>query len=267
MSYLSQEVINKSKAHARAEYPRESCGLVVDGSYMPCENMARPIVEHQEGNNDCQCQLCSFRIDPALSAKYQGRIDAVLHSHPNGPLFPSRADVEAQMQSGLVWGIICLDEERISEPMLWGDALPVQPLLGRQFNHFMSDCYTLIRDTYRLGRAELAKQGISDWPYDPILLPECPRDDAWWEGDFDLYTDNFPRAGFRQISSKEVRPGDVFLASIRSSKLNHGGLYLGNNLIMHHLPNRLSRREPVGVWGRYVSVWLRHDNKTGLIDA
>jgi hypothetical protein len=45
---------------------------------------------------------------------------------------------------------------------------------------------------------------------------------------------------------------------IRSSKENHGGILVGNDLIVHHLPSRMSRREPAGLWGRQATRWLRY---------
>lgn len=182
---------------------------------------------------------------------------AVLHSHPGGPLFPSEADMRGQIASEVPWGIIPLDEDRIGDPIMWGDSLPIADVIGREFMHGVRDCYSLIRDCFRLGRDRLAAQGVADWPYEPIELEEIPRDDAWWDGDQDLYGDNFARVGFRSVPLHEAMPGDVFLMSIRSPKANHGGLILPNNLILHHLPARLSRREPAGIWLRNATLILR----------
>jgi len=247
-----------AKTHARQQFPKESCGLIVAGNYIACENVAAPVEEHKEGDDNCGCQLCSFQIDPQVYLKHADKIDFVVHSHPNGPLYPSRADMEGQLQTGVPWAIIALDEDRVGDPLMWGDSLPIAPLVGRPFMHGVHDCYSLIRDCYRLGKDELAKQDIPDWPYEPILLPTGVRDDGWWEKGEDLYDRNFPLAGFIEIPETEVRPGDVFLMKIRSEQFNHGGLLISNDLILHHLPLRLSRREPAGLWGRQAGRWLRY---------
>lgn len=266
MTYLAVETIEAAKKHAVTEYPKESCGIVVGDQYLPAINQAKPIEEHVEGDRDCNCQLCSFVVDPNfyIDAEKKGEVRAVLHSHPKGPLFPSQADMEGQVATNVPWGIIALDEEngvyRTGEPLLWGDQLPIQPLIGRLFMHGVSDCYSLVRDTFRLGKDELRAQEISDcWPFDPIVLPEVPRDDGWWEGDQDLYTDGLKLHGFKPIEASEARPGDGFLAKIRSEKYNHAGLLVDDNLIIHHLPNRLSRREPSGIWGRAAALWVRYE--------
>jgi proteasome lid subunit RPN8/RPN11 len=262
MSLNFHDAYEAAKAHARAEYPRESCGLIVKGVYVPCENRAAD-PKHHVDETDCACQLCRFVIDPQMLVKHRGEIDVVVHSHPNGPVFPSTADAASQIASGLTWALIALDEERISAPLVWGGTTPIAPIIGREFMHYTADCYTLIHDVFALGREALAAQDV-DWPLDPIDLPLYPRDDAWWTGKDDFYNVEPFKIGFREVAASEARPGDVFLMSIRSDKMNHGGVLLGGGLILHHLPNRLSRREPAGIWGRQVSRWIRYE---GTSDA
>jgi proteasome lid subunit RPN8/RPN11 len=241
---LSADVIHAAQAHARAEYPRESCGLVVDGTYRPMANLAEDPTKN-------------FRIAPA--AWMMNKIEAVLHSHPNGPFYPSKTDMEGQLQSQVPWGIIALDDERVGEALMWGDSLPIKPILGREFMHGITDCYSTLRDVFRLGREKLLEQDIAGWPLDPIVLPEVPRDDCWWDGADDLYAAHFSQFGFRPISVDQARGGDVFLMKMRSQKFNHAGVLTDEGLIIHHLVNRLSRREPAGVWGRAAGLWIRHE--------
>jgi proteasome lid subunit RPN8/RPN11 len=253
-----------AKLHARDEFPKESCGLIVGNSYIRCENIRLPIEMHEEGNAECGCQLCSFEIDPAVFARHED-VQMVIHSHPNGPFYPSKADMEGQLLADVPYGIIALDAERISEEMvMWGDALPIAPVVGRTFMHGVHDCFSLIRDTFRLGKDALLEQGIKDWPYEPITFPISPREDGWWNGEADLYDANWAKHGFVQIDSTEAKPGDVFLMKIKSDKHNHGGVLIGESLIMHHLPLRLSRREPAGIWGRQATRWIRYK---GPVDA
>jgi len=63
-------------------------------------------------------------------------------------------------------------------------------------------------------------------------------------------------------ASGSVAPlGDVFLAQVRAPVPNHGGVYLDGGLILHHLEGRLSRREPLGPWRRFVTHALRCANR------
>lgn len=260
-SPMSAECVNKAQAHARAEYPRESCGVVVDGRYVPMKNIARPVETHEEANSDCACQLCSFEIDSKAYLK-AGKVEMVVHSHPEGPRYPSQADMEGQLATGVPWAIIALSFEdaewRVGKPVMWGDGLPIAPLIGRSFMHGVHDCYSLIRDTYRLGREILAEQGIA-WPLDPIELPEVPRDDGWWKKGQDLYRDGIAKFGFRIVNASDARPGDIFLGKIQSKTINHAGVLLSDGTIMHHLPTRLSQRMPAGLYARAADMWVRRD--------
>ncbi|SER29897.1 Proteasome lid subunit RPN8/RPN11, contains Jab1/MPN metalloenzyme (JAMM) motif [Faunimonas pinastri] len=248
--FLSPSVIEAAQAHARAEYPKESCGLVVGGVYQPCFNYATAPEQDFE--------IASRVYKDALDT---GALQAVLHSHPGGPFYPSERDMQSQIDMDLPWGIIVTDGERTSPPIVWGDSLPIAPVIGREFTHGIHDCYSLVRDTFRLGKERLSEQGIEDWPFDPIELPEVARSDGWWSGDQDLYADHFAKFGFTPVPLSEVRPGDCFLMGIRSEKLNHAGILLSNDLLLHHLPTRLSRREPVGIWARHAEIWVRYEGQ------
>jgi cell wall-associated NlpC family hydrolase len=119
-------------------------------------------------------------------------------------------------------------------------------LIGRKFVHGASDCYTLIRAYY--------------WQIHGIMLPDFARDDNWWKEGENIYADQFAAAGFRQISADEVKEGDVFIGKVRSAVPNHGGILLSNGIGLHHLADRLSRRESILPWRRFVTHWLRYEN-------
>jgi proteasome lid subunit RPN8/RPN11 len=239
------DAFEAAKKHARAEYPRESCGVIVDGVYVPCDNTHADPETHFAIASDVYLRITTGRT-----------VNFVVHSHPDGPLFPSALDMQTQIAMQVPWAIIALDEDRIAPPTVWGDPLEPQPIVGRQFMHGVTDCLSLIRDCYRLGKVELAKQGII-WPFDPLPFAECPRDDAWWDNGGDLYVNNFAKWGFKPTN--DPKPGDVFFAAIGKSKiLSHGGVLTGNDLICHHLPTKLSRREPAGIWGRAAAMWVRY---------
>lgn len=242
---LSVELLAAINAHAMAEYPKESCGLIVAGVYVPCFNYA---VEPEK----------DFTIAGPDFIAHAPHVEAVIHSHPDGPLFPTARDMQGQMQTAVPWFIVATDGERCHPPIQWGDRNDIPALVGREFMHGVCDCYSLVRDVFALGRERLAEQDI-DWPHPPILMPEVPRDDNWWTGEADLYADHIGPAGFKIVPREDVRPGDGFLAKIRSDKLNHAGVLIGGGLVMHHLPSRLSRREPAGIWSRAAEIWVRFE--------
>lgn len=220
-------------AHALAEHPKECCGVIVAGAYVPCRNNAKdPRVD--------------FRIADRTYAKHLAAgVAAIVHSHTNGNPAPTRADMAGQMATDVPWVLVMTDGETVSDPVVWGADTPTPDLIGRPFRHATTDCYALIRDYFAKTHG--------------IALPEFPRDDAWWTTGENLYTENFAAAGFVEVPRAEMRDSDVLLMQIRSPVPNHAGVVVkGGGLVLHHLQNRLSRREPLGPWLRNVTHVLRH---------
>jgi proteasome lid subunit RPN8/RPN11 len=242
------EALAAAQVHAIAEFPKESCGILASGVYTPCVNVA------VDPLND----FAIAGVDQVAVLESGKTIEAFIHSHPNGQRYPSDVDMRGQITSAKPWIIIATDGADCYEPTLWGDQLPIPELIGRPFMHGVTDCFSLIRDAFRLGKEGMAAIDCKEWPFDPVVFKDVPRSDAWWDDkSLDLYADGMVVNGFKPISRDEVRVGDGFLMAIKSKTHNHAGLYLGDNLILHHLPARLSRREPAGLWARAADLWVR----------
>lgn len=263
---LTDAIVELACAHAVSQFPKESCGLVVDGRYVPCPNLAT-LPERD------------FRIDPATVARLSlsGRLEAVVHSHTTltGKAFPSGLDMQQQLATGVPWAIVLTDGREAGLASLWGAGVPVAPIVGRPFLHGVHDCYSLVRDVFALGRDALADPEVAtadgsagiDWPHPPIALPEYPRSDAWWEERDglpaqDLYADHFRAAGFREIPREQARGGDAFVMCHGPHKvLNHAGVLVGDgDWIVHHLGGKLSNRDMTMRLRRQVRLWLRHES-------
>jgi proteasome lid subunit RPN8/RPN11 len=235
---LSETVKAKFVEQAKAECPREACGLVIikNGKqvYCPAKNLAK-------GSDN-------FILDPIdyEKADIAGEIVAVIHSHPNMSAKPSQADLVACEGSGLPWFICGIPSEQ------WEYIEPsgyIAPLVGRQWSHGVLDCYAIIRDWYA------QKKNIS--------LLDFERSDEWWKMGGNLYLDNFEKAGFKRITLEDLSCGDVILMTVNSTVPNHGAIYLGDNVILHHVHGRLSTRDIFGgYWLKNAMVYLRYEKNT-----
>lgn len=243
---LPHEAMCAIQEHAKEQFPKESCGALTPDGYVPLENRAgNPVLAF-----DCT-EACN-------QLQAENRLLAVVHSHTNGRMGPSSWDMRQQEAMDVPWGLVVTDGARVTRPFFWGDSLEPPPFEKRQFRHGPSgtdgkgDCYALIRDWYRVEKQ--------------IRLPAGYRDDAWWagvEGGDNLYLTNIAQAGFRDLGRAEglrdPQIGDVFLARVRSKVPNHGGVYVGDGHVLHHLGDCLSIQRPIGEWVKLVTHWLRHD--------
>lgn len=236
-------------AHAVATYPAESCGLVIGGEYRPCQNT------HHE-------PLTNFRVDDDLLVAAGTDLQAIIHSHPDGPQHPSMADMAAQIATAVPWGLIVATPGQAQAPLWFGDGAPRPQLIGRGFVWGVNDCYSLIRDWF------LQKRGV--W------LPEFPREWGEWQGDGRRsgYLENYCAAGFHDLhlprdasALRQLRAGDLAVMQILADLPNHAGVITDDGLLLHHLawkepcdPSRLSKVEPVGRWLPHVTNWLRHES-------
>ena len=215
---LTQHIIT----HAKQQYPNECCGLVVDGDYIPCDNVADDPSE-------------TFRI----SRDDWQPADVVVHSHPQGQRYLSGADRTAQHKMRCDWWLVVANID--GWEMIKYRYAPL--LRGRTFRYGTHDCYGLIEDAYMLCGIELMK-------YERKGEAQEIADNA--------FIVNFPNTGFYQVELIDMRPGDVILTSIRGNA-NHASIYLGDEQVLHHPYGGLSRREGFcDVWHKSMhSVW-RH---------
>ena len=233
---MRQKLLDAINKHANSEYPNEACGLIVDTGktqkYIPCKNISDNPKEH-------------FLISPdeQLSAEKQGEIIMVIHSHPDVvSLVPSEFDRIQCDYSGIEWGIVSVPD---------GDFCTISPRInrdytGRQWLLGYADCWALIMDYYK------REYNISLKNY------SVPRE--WWENEAEnIYDDNWQSEGFIEVDLGDMKTGDIIMMRLGSQVTNHAAIYIGENLILHHLYGQLSSRTPYGKYFRDRTVRIvRH---------
>lgn len=236
MSIINKTLQAKILEHAEREYPKECCGLIVKTDkkkvYIECENKAEESAQKDE---------FVISSEDYANAEDQGEILAVVHSHPDSNTLPSIRDRAVCTEMGIPWIIVSWPE---------GDIRTIMPedfpLEGRPFAHGTDlDCYGLIRDYYK------RKVGIE--------LSRYAHDTFWWEHGKSMYMDNYEKEGFVRVMDGSLRRHDVIVMQIRSKVPNHGGIYLGNGQMLHHMFGKLSNRVVYGgYWAENTIAVLRH---------
>jgi proteasome lid subunit RPN8/RPN11 len=233
-SKMNTDILTALRAHAAADYPRESCGVIVQRQgqerYWPCRNLA--------------ADNAHFVLHPEdyAAAEEAGEVVCIVHSHPNLPPTPSEADRVMCERTGLPWLIVNWPTGAVHQFKPSGYQAP---LIGRPFSHSILDCYTLIRDYY-----QRALQ---------IELPDFERAPEWWTQGGNLYLDHFDEAGFVEVACETLRPHDVLLMQNASPVPNHSAVYLGNGRLLQHCQGHLSGESIYGgYWQKCTTHVLRH---------
>jgi len=110
-----------------------------------------------------------------------------------------------------------------------------QPLLGRQWDYGVFDCFTLIRDFFKLQGVELP-----DFER-PSNLETCDS----------IFFEQAERIGFKPVSYENRCPGDVLIMSLGTKEPMHAAILLPDERILHQRQDSLSAIEPLGRY--YVS--------------
>jgi proteasome lid subunit RPN8/RPN11 len=224
-----------ARAHAFKVLPNEAAGVIEDGDFVPLANVAT------DPTKEVGLSLAS-RLRVLQSPVF-------FHSHPGGPACPSHADMEYQQDINKPC-VIYVPET--NDMFAWGDALGSSPLEGRAFRHGVFDCYSAVRDWFKLHRG--------------VTLPEGARGWNWWAEGQDIYAQNFARAGFRHISiSDATQPGDALMYRFNYPVLMHAAVVHDADRLFHHTaglhpydPSRVSGYAPRARWVRLAAAAVRY---------
>ncbi|CAK8741820.1 hypothetical protein SODG_005138 [Sodalis praecaptivus] len=236
---MDETLLGPIREHVAREYPKEACGLIVQTAtgarYLPCRNIHPSPTDH-----------FTLSPDDYAQAEVQGDIVMIVHSHPDVVrLLPSALDRLQCDYSGVEWGIMSWPDGDFCTLSPRGE----RPLTGRAWVLGFDDCWTLIMDYYRQTYG--------------IQLPNFSVEYEWWtQGQENRYDDNWQGAGFVEVAPETMRVGDIIMMQISAPVTNHAAVYLGDNLMLHHLFGKLSARTPYGRYYRDRTVRIvRHKER------
>jgi len=242
---MDKHILEAMNSIAIQRYPLEACGLIVASGnksrLIECRNISA-YPQHQ------------FLIDPKSYAEAveAGEIVAVWHSHIDIPNTPTEADKQDCEMHQMPWFItsVCKTEDGFvtSEPYKLEPSGYEAPYEGRPYVFGVFDCWAVIRDYYR---REFE-----------IELEDFNRVEFFWLKGIDVIGKNWENAGFKLVTDDSYQVGDLFLIQNSASIINHVAMYVGNDQILHHCHNRLSKKDMYsGYWHKHTVMHIRHVSK------
>jgi cell wall-associated NlpC family hydrolase len=240
---LSEKTLADWTAYVLAEYPKEACAYVVDGNLYPVTNLSETPEQ-------------TFKVDAVerIKAHAVGNVEAFLHSHPyklenSNPQWnhewATKADMITWNSDNLPWGIVATDGEGLTQVVWYDDSMEaIAPLVGREFISGKHDCYSVIRDHYRLNLG--------------IPLVNYSRGMGWWDEGDNLYEENYTKAGFVEVSIDDIQIKDVLLMKLNTVVPSHAAVVTSTNEILHHCIGRLSGYDSLSKWHRQIVKALRY---------
>ena len=219
--------------------PNECCGFIIldhrtkKARTYPCDNIAEsPRVE--------------FAIDPKkfIEAEKEGEIIGYYHSHTLVDEQFSEADkVNAEALALPMW----VYSTWTNKFNFYTPSNYKTPLLGRVFQWGILDCWTLVVDYYK---QTLNITLENNWLRNSHLDVE----------QHDYFTKNYENVGL-VAHTEELKEHDVLFMKCNSKIVNHCGVYLGNQILLHHPGYKLSQRTLYGsYWKKITHLKLRHKN-------
>ncbi len=104
-----------------------------------------------------------------------------------------------------------------------------QSLVGRQWEYGQADCFTIVRDWFKL-------QGIE--------LPDYERPEST-ETCESIFLDQAEVIGFEEVALQTRQPGDVLIMRIATRTPMHAAVLLPDERILHQRRNSLSAVVPL----------------------
>lgn len=225
---ISLKIRNEIRKHAEEHKNEEVCGLILlinnDYKVFPCENVSFNKKEHSILN-----------VLDYIKAEKIGEIVGTYHSQENDG--PSLIDNLTSDSHNIFSIIYCwkLDKFYVIKPQLIN-------YLYKDFKIGEHDCFTLVKNYY--------------YKQLNISLNNYERKDNWHIDNPKLILQGFKKEGFTVVEDRKMH--DIILFGKNSNNLYHMGVYLKNNMFIHHPRNSKSVIEELGHWNSKLILTIRH---------
>ena len=230
---LDKRCVNAAINHAKKEFPKESCGAIVNGKYIRFKNESLNPEEEFE-----------IKDDRWYDWYMKGEIDCIIHSH-NDSNQASMVDQIQQRELGIPSMIINLKNKSLMDCIVFGgDIHP--PLKGRPFFWGVYDCVSLVKDYI-----------LNQFGFE-IKYPAHEFD--FWikqKNYFEKYLGE--QNPFIEVATSDMKKHDVLLYNIDGSRfINHIAVIISDNgEVLHHMYNNISGTYPINFNRRYLRKVMR----------
>ena len=223
--------------HAAEESPHECCGILY-------QNKDSLKLEALRCKNIAENKRMMFAVDPKdyLKASRLGEIVSFYHSHVNSSNFSDYDKIQSELHE-IKFIMYSLKDQKFHEYEPKGCE---SFYVGRDFCLGKNDCYTLGRDYYK---RELNIE------FRPHKMPTVDHD--YMATNPNWYLEHYealgPEKGFSMVLDGPVtdisvlkKHDAILMKCFGKRNPSHGGIYVGNNLILHHQISCYSRIEEYG---------------------
>lgn len=233
---MNDFVKKQIKTYFLSNTKEEMCGVVSSGGNGLIFHRISNI--HHDKKNNFKLHYEEF-LNVILD---YGEIKYIVHSHINGkgPSFVDKINCNNTKIDYIIYDILNNEFYYLKPKNI--------NYLNLPFEIGVNDCYSLVRNFYY---HEL-----------DIQLHDYSRNESWFTENKFIFDGNFKNEDFYVIDIKDLQEFDCILFALSSkNESNHIGIYLGNNIFLHHPRNKNSQLQELNdVYKRKIKYAIRHKN-------
>ena len=240
----------QAKKHAIQNVNEECCGLVLQKDDILYYLGAKNVAANKKSN---------FAVDPHayLHASRSGKIIACFHSHIKNNSF-SWIDINNSFKVNLPYYLYNIKKDNIScfSPVEYEQ---YKKYLYFKFNYGKNDCFSLIRNFYKneldIEMSDPAQDRATKYMPPENCLIWHRQEYKEWANQNDLV--DMDVNGISQLKKHDILVFDGF----NKGEPSHGMIYIGNELVLHHPFNDISKIESIRkAHFKFLKFIIRHKN-------
>jgi proteasome lid subunit RPN8/RPN11 len=234
---FKQQPIDDAIKHAYEEFPRESCGAIIDGSYVKFKNMS-----------DNPLEAFEIQDEDFFLAYMNGSVDCIVHSH-NDFNQASLVDQVQQRELDIPSLIINLRNRSLMDCIVFGSNHDAN-LIGRPFFYGAFDCISM----------------VDDYIFDifNVHIPHPPHEWAFWMKNKSFFEPAMDETiPFEEVPLTEIKKNDILLYNIDGTKyINHIAVMMSDTYeVYHHMFGTTSGSYPITFVRKYLRTVMRFNGE------